>query len=81
MAETTLPLIELPKRRDDGDFLRPVAGAVMHLVVEHDAKGVAWAGRSERGDGRSSWRNGYRACEPKTCLGALNPWLPAGHRA
>ncbi len=72
MTETTLPLIELLQKQDDGDFLRAVAEAVLQLLMEHDVEGVVGAGRYERGDGRQTWRNGYRDRELKTRLGALN---------
>jgi putative transposase len=73
MTEPTLPLIELLQKQDDGDFLRAVAEAVLQLLMEHDVEGVVGAGRYERGDGRQTWRNGYRDRELKTRLGALNP--------
>src|SRR3954470_16112757 len=76
MTETTLPLIELLQKQDDGDFLRAVAEAVLQLLMEHDVEGVVGAGRYERGDGRQTWRNGYRERELKTRLGALNLRVP-----
>jgi putative transposase len=76
MTETTFPLIELLQKQDDGDFLRAVAEAVLQLLMEHDVEGVVGAGRYERGDGRQTWRNGYRDRELKTRLGALNLRVP-----
>ena len=76
MTETTLPLIELLQKQDDGDFLRSVAEAVLQLLMEHDVEGLVGAGRYERGDGRQTWRNGYRDRELKTRLGALNLRVP-----
>jgi hypothetical protein len=76
MTETTLPLIELLQKQDDGDFLRSVAEAVLQLLMEHDVEGVVGAGRYERGDGRQTWRNGYRDRELRTRLGALNLRVP-----
>jgi putative transposase len=76
MTETTLPLIELLQKQDDGDFLRAVAEAVLQLLMEHDVEGLVGAGRYERGDGRQTWRNGYRDRELKTRLGALNLRVP-----
>ena len=76
MTEPTLPLIELLQKQDDGDFLRAVAEAVLQLLMEHDVEGVVGAGRYERGDGRQTWRNGYRDRELKTRLGALNLRVP-----
>ena len=76
MTEPTLPLIELLQKQDDGDFLRAVAEAVLQLLMEHDVEGVVGVGRYERGDGRQTWRNGYRDRELKTRLGALNLRVP-----
>ena len=76
MTEPTLPLIELLQKQDDGDFLGAVAEAVLQLLMEHDVEGVVGAGRYERGDGRQTWRNGYRDRELKTRLGALNLRVP-----
>lgn len=76
MTETTLPLIELLQKQDDGDFLRSVAEAVLQLLMEHDVEGLVGAGRYERGNGRQTWRNGYRDRELKTRLGALNLRVP-----
>ncbi len=39
MTETTMPLIELLQKQDDGDFLRSVAEAVLQLLMEHDVEG------------------------------------------
>src|SRR5512134_1411957 len=76
MTDPTLPLIELLQKQDDGDFLRAVAEAVLQLLMEHDVEGIVGAGRYERGDGRQTWRNGYREREFKTRLGALNWRVP-----
>jgi putative transposase len=76
MTETSMPLIELLQKQDDGDFLRAVAEAVLQLLMEHDVEGVVGAGRYERGEGRLTWRNGYRDRELKTRLGVLNLRVP-----
>jgi putative transposase len=76
MTDTSMPLIELLQKQDDGDFLRAVAEAVLQLLMEHDVEGLIGAGRYERGDGRLTWRNGYRDRELKTRLGALNLRVP-----
>ncbi|MCE7031013.1 hypothetical protein [Jiella avicenniae] len=39
MTETTMPLIELLRKHDDGDFLRAVSAAVLQLLMEHDVRG------------------------------------------
>jgi len=76
MTETSMPLIELLQKQDDGDFLRAVAEAVLQLLMEHDVEGVVGAGRYERGESRLTWRNGYRDRELKTRLGVLNLRVP-----
>jgi putative transposase len=76
MTDTSMPLIELLQKQDDGDFLRAVAEAVLQLLMEHAVEGLIGAGRYERGDGRLTWRNGYRDRELKTRLGVLNLRVP-----
>ena len=76
MTDTSMTLIELLQKHDEGDFLRAVTEAVLQTLMEHDVEGMIGAGRYERGDGRQTWRNGYRDCELKTRLGALNLRVP-----
>ena len=76
MTDTSMPLIELLQKQGDDDFLRAVAEAVLQLLMEHDVEGLVGAGRYERGDGRLTWRNGYRDRELKTRLGTLNLRVP-----
>ncbi len=76
MTDTSMPPIELLQKQDDGDFLRAVAEAVLQLLMEHDVEGLVGAGRYHRGDGRLTWRNGYRDRELKTRLGVLNLRVP-----
>ncbi len=52
ITETSIPLIELLQKQDDGDFLRAVAVAVLQLLMEHDVEGLVGAGRYERSDGQ-----------------------------
>ena len=76
MTETNMPLIELLRKQDDGDFLRAVAEAVLQLIMEADVEGVIGAGRHERAEGRTTHRNGYRDRELKTRPGSLNLRVP-----
>ena len=76
MTDTSMPLIELLQKQGDDDFLRAVAEAVLQLLMEADVEGLIGAGRYERGDGRLTWRNGYRDRELKTRLGTLNLRVP-----
>ena len=76
MTENSMPLIDLLRKQDDGDFLRAVAEAVLQLLMEHDVEGAIGAGRHERAEGRLTYRNGYRDRELKTRLGSLNLRVP-----
>jgi putative transposase len=76
MTETSMSLIELLQKHDEGDFLRAVTEAVLQTLMEYDVEGLIGAGRYERGDGRQTWRNGYRDRELKTRLGTLNLRVP-----
>ncbi len=76
MTKTTMNLAELLEKHDEGDFLRAVAEAVLQLLMETDVEGVIGAGRHERADGRTTWRNGYRDRALDTRLGTLNLRIP-----
>ena len=76
MTESNMTLIDLLQKHDDGDFLRAVSEAVLQTLMEHDVEGLIGAGRYERGDGRQTYRNGYRDRELKTRMGALNLRVP-----
>ena len=73
MTETNMPLIELLQKHDEGDFLRAVTEAVLQTLMEHDVEGMIGAGRYERGEGRQTYRNGYRDRELKTRMGGFEP--------
>ena len=60
MTDDRLPLAELAAKSGDSDFLRAIAESVLQLIMEADVDGLIGAGRYERGDGRQTWRNGYR---------------------
>ena len=76
MTETNMTLIDMLQKHDEGDFLRAVTEAVLQTLMEHDVEGVIGAGRYERGEGRQTYRNGYRDRELKTRMGALNLRVP-----
>ena len=76
MTKSTMNLAELLEKHDDGDFLRAVAEAVLQLLMETDVEGVIGAGRHERADGRTTWRNGYRDRALDTRLRTLNLRIP-----
>ncbi|MEO1721154.1 MAG: IS256 family transposase [Pseudomonadota bacterium] len=72
MTKTTMNLTELLEKHDEGDFLRAVAEAVLQLIMETDVEGVIGAGRHERAEGRTTYRNGYRDRALDTRLRTLN---------
>jgi transposase-like protein len=59
-------------KQDGGDFLRAVAKAVLQLIMEADVEGLIGAGKHERANRRTTWRNGYRDRALDTRLGTLN---------
>ena len=58
MTKTNMDLFELLAKHEQGDFLRAVAEAVLKLIMEADAEGLIGAGKHERADQRTTWRNG-----------------------
>jgi len=76
MTKTTMPLAELLEKHDDGDFLRALAESVLQLLMETDVEGVIGAGRHERAETRTTYRNGYRDRALDTRLGTLNLRVP-----
>jgi hypothetical protein len=76
MTKTNMDLSELLAKQDGGDFLRAVAEAVLQLIMEADVEGLIGAGKHERADQRTTWRNGYRERALDTRLGTLNLKVP-----
>lgn len=76
MTKINMSLAELLEKHDDGDFLRAVAESVLQLLMETDVEGVIGAGRHERAEGRTTYRNGYRDRALDTRLGTLNLRVP-----
>ena len=76
MTETTMDLTELLQKHDQGDLLRSIAEAVLQLMMESDVDGLIGAGRHERAEQRTTWRNGYRDRSLDTRLGTLNLKVP-----
>ena len=58
MTKTNMDLSGLLAKRDQGDFLRGVAEAVLQLIMWADVEGLIGAGRHERSGDRTTWRNG-----------------------
>ena len=76
MTKTTMSLSERLEKDDEGDFLRAAAGAVLQLIMETDVAGVIGAGRTERAEGRTTSRTGYRDRALDTRLGTLTRRVP-----
>lgn len=76
MTKTSMDLSELLQKHDQGDFLRTIAEAVLQLLMETDVEGLIGAGRHERAENRTTWRNGYRERALDTRLGTLNLKVP-----
>ncbi len=76
MTKSNLDLVELLQKQDQGDFLRSVAEAVLQMIMEAGVDGVIGAGRHERAENRTTWRNGYRDRALDTRLGTLNLKVP-----
>ena len=58
MTKTNMDLTELLQKHDQGDLLRSIAEAVLQLMMESDVDGLIGAGRHERAEQRTTWRNG-----------------------
>ena len=76
MTEPAMSLADLLEKRDDEDLLRAIAEAVLNFIMETDVGGLIGAGRHERADGRTAWRNGDRYRSLDTRLGKLNLRVP-----
>jgi putative transposase len=76
MTKTNMDLSELLQKHDQGDLLRSIAEAVLQLMMESDVDGLIGAGRHERAEQRTTWRNGYRDRSLDTRLGTLNLKVP-----
>jgi putative transposase len=76
MTKTNMDLSELLAKHDQSDLLRSIAEAVLQLMMEADVDGLIVAGRHERADGRTTWRNGHRDRTLDTRLGTLNLKVP-----
>ena len=75
-TKSTMDLSELLSKHDQGDFMRALAENVLQLIMEADVEGLIGAGRHERADQRTTWRNGYRERALDTRLGTLNLKVP-----
>ena len=76
MTKTSIDIVELLQKRDQNDFLRTIAESVLQLLMEADVDGLIGAGRHERAENRTTWRNGYRDRSLDTRIGTLNLKVP-----
>jgi putative transposase len=76
MTDDRLPLAKLMQKATGDDFLRCVAEAVIHHLMETDVDGLIGAGRHERSGERTTYRNGYRDRRLDTRLGSLQLRIP-----
>ncbi len=64
MAEERLPLAELLAKSGGGNFLRSVAGAVLQLLIEADARGVKGVPKSDHCDAVQCWLKALKTQRP-----------------
>ena len=76
MTKTSIDIFELLQKHDQSDFLRTIAESVLQLLMEADVDGLIGAGRHERAENRTTWRNGYRDRSLDTRIGTLNLKVP-----
>jgi len=76
MTKTNMDFSGPLQKRDQGDLLRSIAETVLQLMMESDVDGLTGAGRHERAEQRTAWRNGYRDRSLDTRLGTLNLKVP-----
>lgn len=76
MTKTSIDIVELLQKHDKSDFLRTIAQSVLQLLMEADVDGLIGAGRHERAENRTTWRNGYRDRSLDTRIGTLNLKVP-----
>jgi putative transposase len=78
MANDSMPVVErLRKGEEPGnDWLREAVRAVVHELMEAEVRAQVGAGRYERSDERTTYRNGYRLRPWDTRLGSLELAVP-----
>lgn len=76
MTDDRMALIDLIQKSSDGDFLRSIAEFTLQRLMAFEVEGVCGAGRHERNEGRTNYRNGYRPRQLETRLGTLDLRIP-----
>jgi len=77
MTDNTMTLLlDQIQASTDGDFLRAIAAHTLQRLMEFEVDGLIGAGRHERSDERTTYRNGYRERQLETRLGTLDLKIP-----
>jgi transposase-like protein len=76
MTDDKMPLMELLQQRGGGDFLKELAEVVLQRLMEFEVEGLVGAGRHERSEERTTYRNGHRERRLETRLGTLDLKIP-----
>ena len=77
MTDNTMTLLlDQIQASTDGDFLRTIAAHTLQRLMEFEVDGLIGAGRHERSDERTTYRNGYRDRQLETRLGTLDLKIP-----
>ena len=77
MTDKTMTLLlDQIQASTDGDFLRAIAAHTLQRLMEFEVDGLIGAGRHERSDERTTYRNGYRERQLETRLGTLDLKIP-----
>lgn len=74
--DTMTLLLDQIQASTDGDFLRAIAAHTLQRLMEFEVDGLIGAGRHERSDDRTTYRNGYRDRQLETRLGTLDLKIP-----
>ena len=81
MTDNTMTLLlDQIQASSDGDFLRAIAAHTLQRLMEFEVDGLIGAGRHERSDERTTYRNGYRDRQLETRLGTLDLKIPKLHQ-
>lgn len=79
MTDPTIALKEYLNKQglgQDGDFLREGLELLSQMLIEVEAEQQIGAGRHERSETRTNWRNGYRRRRWETRLGEVELAIP-----
>ena len=77
MTDNTMTLLlDQIQASTDGDFLRAIAAHTLQRLMEFEVDSLIGAGRHERSDERTTYRNGYRERQLETRLGTLDLKIP-----